>query len=83
MKLSTGEKFVYGIFVLVLIMVNPPVLNSINNYALLNPFTFGWPTLLVWLDFWYVVAIVNFLVGVITIKSWKKDYDKLKLNLKK
>ncbi|MGE5631916.1 MAG: hypothetical protein ACM3TR_12585 [Caulobacteraceae bacterium] len=77
MKLSAGEKFVYGIFVLVLIMVNPPILNSINNYAVKNPFTFGWPTLLVWLDFWYVIAVVDFLVGVITIKSWKKDYDKL------
>lgn len=76
MKLSKGEKLLYGIFVLVLIMVNPPILNIINNYVLKNPFTFGWPTFLVWLDFWYVVAIIDFLVGVIKIKSWKKDYDK-------
>lgn len=83
MKLSTGEKVVYAIFALVLVMVNPPILNSINNYALEKPFTFGWPTMLVWLDFWYIVAVVDFLVGVITIKSWKKDYDKFKLSSKK
>jgi len=83
MRLSMGEKFVYGIFFLVLLMVNPPILNIVNNYALENPFILGWPTLLVWLDFWYVAAIVDFLVGVITIKSWKKDYDKLKLNSQK
>ncbi len=83
MKLSIGEKVVYAIFVLVLLMVNPPLLNGINNYALEKPFTFGWPTMLVWLDFWYIVAVVDFLVGVITIKSWKKDYDKFKLSSKK
>ncbi len=76
MKLSTGEKIVYGIFILVLIMVNPPVLNLVNNYVLQKPFTFGWPTLLVWLDFWYVVAIIDFLIGVLKIKSWKKEYQK-------
>lgn len=74
MKLSLGEKIVYAIFILVLIMVNPPVLNLVNNYALQQPFTLGWPTLLVWLDFWYVVAIAAFLIGILKIKSWKKDY---------
>ncbi len=76
MKPSKGEKLVYGTFILVLIMVNPPVLNVINRYAIQKPFTMGWPTLLVWLDFWYVAAIAAFLAGALKIKSWNKDYRK-------
>ena len=75
MKVSKGEKIVYGIFVLVLIMVNPPIVHQISDFAETNPFVLGWPTLLVWLDVWYAVAIVAFLVGVLKIKAWKKDYD--------
>jgi hypothetical protein len=74
MRLSKGEKLVYGIFILVLIMVNPPVLNIINRYALRNPFTMGWPTLLVWLDLWYFAAVAAFLAGALKIKSWNRDY---------
>ncbi|MEA5060228.1 hypothetical protein SDC9_135936 [bioreactor metagenome] len=76
MKLSTGEKIVYAIFAVVLIMVNPPILQAVNNYAIAKPFTFGWPTLLVWLDFWYVVGTATFLIGVLKIKAWGKDYQK-------
>ncbi|GFI62097.1 hypothetical protein IMSAG049_01270 [Clostridiales bacterium] len=75
MKISKGEKIVYAIFIIVLIMVNPPILNFVNDYAINNPLTFGWPTLLVWLNLWYIIAIIDFLIGAIKIKSWKKDYD--------
>ncbi len=75
MRLSKGEKIVYLIFIIVLIMVNPPILNLVNDYAVNNPLTFGNPTVLVWLNIWYVIAIVDFLIGAIKIKSWKKDYD--------
>lgn len=79
MKISKGEKIVYGIFIFVLIMVNPPIINLFNNYCIKNPLTFGWPTMLIWLNFWYAVAVIAFLIGVLKIKSWKKDYeDKIK-----
>ena len=78
MRLSKGEKIVYGIFILVLIMVNPPIVNLVSDFAKTHPFVLGWPTLLVWLDVWYVAAIVAFLVGVLKIKAWKKDYDDVK-----
>ena len=32
MKLSTNEKAVYAIFLLVLIMVNPPIVNIVRPY---------------------------------------------------
>lgn len=77
MKLSRGEKTVYAVLVLVLIMVNPPVVNLVSNYAGSHPFILGWPTLLVWLNLWYVVGIIDFLAGVLTIRSWKKDYEEI------
>ena len=77
MKLSRGEKTVYAILLLVLIMVNPPIVNMVSDYAAAHPFIFGWPTLLVWLNLWYVVGIIDFLAGVLTIRSWKKDYEEL------
>ncbi|MCJ7690652.1 MAG: hypothetical protein MUO60_15240 [Clostridiaceae bacterium] len=83
MKLSRNEKFVYGVFILVLIMINPPILNIVNSYVLENPLTLGWPTMFIWLEFWYLVAIIDFFVGIITIKSWKKDYDMVKFKSKK
>lgn len=75
MRLSKGEKIVYACFVLVLLMVNPPIVNLVSDYAKTHPFVFGWPTLLVWLNAWYLIAIVAFLIGVLKIKSWKKDYE--------
>ena len=74
MKKSKGEIIFYTIIVLVLIMVNPPVLSLINTYAAAHPITFGYPTLWIWLEFWYVVAIVDFLVAAIKLKSWKTEY---------
>ena len=59
MKLSFGEKITYAIFILVLIMVNPPVINTVNQYCMKTPLTFGWPTMLVWLDFWYLVGVIT------------------------
>ncbi|SKC36769.1 hypothetical protein [Maledivibacter halophilus] len=74
MKISKGEKVIYSIFILCLIMLNPPVLNIANNYAKTKPLTFNFPTLWIWLQIWYLVAIITFLVGAIKIKNWKKDY---------
>ncbi len=75
MKLSANEKAVYAVFILVLIMVNPPIVNIVSDYAASHPFILGWPTLLVWLNVWYIIAIIDFLVGVLVIRSWKKDYN--------
>lgn len=74
MKLSKGEKIVYSILILSLIMINPPILNLVNNYAKENPLIWNFPTLWLWLQLWYIVAITAFLIGAIKIKSWKKEY---------
>lgn len=74
MKISKGEKRLYIILILSLIMVNPPVLNVINNYAKENPILWNYPTLWLWLQFWYIIGIIAFLIGAIKIKSWNKEY---------
>lgn len=74
MKISKGEKTIYFIFIISLIMVNPPVLNLVNNYAETKPLTWGYPTLWLWLQLWYLIAIVAFLIGAIKLGNWQKEY---------
>lgn len=74
MKKSKGEIAFYIILIISLVMLNPPILNIINKYAYKNPLTFGFPTLWVWLEFWYIVLIIDFLVSAIKLKSWKIEY---------
>ncbi len=75
MKISKGEKIIYFIFIISLIMVNPPVLGLVNNYAKINPLTWGYPTLWLWLQLWYLIAIVAFLIGAIKLGNWQKEYE--------
>lgn len=74
MKISKGEKKVYAILIISLIMLNPPVLNIVNNYAKTKPLTWNYPTLWLWLQLWYLIAIITFLLGAIKIDNWKKEY---------
>lgn len=73
MKLFKNEKFYIFVFILVLVCVNPPVLTIVNNYAKNNLLTFGFPTLWVWLTFWYFIATIVFLIGCFTLPSWNKE----------
>lgn len=72
MTIFKKEKFYLGVFLVVLLAVNPPVLNIINNYARENLLTFGYPTVWVWLTFWYTVAMVVFLIGAFLLPAWNK-----------
>lgn len=74
MKMNKGEIIFYVILVISLIMVNPPVLSLINQYAITHPITCGYPTLWIWLELWYAVMIIDFLVAAIKLKSWQTEY---------
>lgn len=74
MKSKNLEKLYIGLFILVLIMVNPPILSFVNNYAIKNPMIKGYPTMWLWLQLWYWIGIIGFLVAAITLPSWKKEY---------
>lgn len=69
-KLSKGEWVFYIILVISVLMVNPPILGVVNQYCIANPLTFSYPTLWLWLEFWYVVMIVDFVVAAVKIKRW-------------
>ncbi len=74
MKISKAEKIIYFIFIISLIMVNPPVLNLVNNYSKTKPLTWGYPTLWLWLQLWFLISIIAFLIGAIKLDNWKKEY---------
>jgi len=71
--MSRGEKLFYLIIILMVIMCNPPVMVLINNWAIKKPITFGFPTFWVWLQFWYTIGVVAFLIAAFKIDHWKKD----------
>jgi hypothetical protein len=73
--MSYGEKVFYLVLVVSLIMVNPPVLTRVNEYAAANLLTGGYPTLWFWLQVWYGVMILDSLLGAIFIASWRKRYE--------
>jgi hypothetical protein len=74
MTLRKGEIIVYLTLMLSIIMVNPPILILVNNFSKGKPLLWNYPTLWLWLQLWYGIAIIAFLVGAIAIKSWKKEY---------
>lgn len=68
--MSFGEKLFYAILFFSIAMVNPPILQWVNAYAKNNLLTFGVPTIWLWLEFWFSVMILDFIIAAFTIKSW-------------
>lgn len=68
-----NEKLYIGVFILVLLCVNPPILSLINSYAKDTPLTWGYPTLWIWLQFWYGIGILFFVIGAALLPSWNKN----------
>ena len=66
----------YLILVVSVLMVNPPILYWFNEYCIDHPITLGWPTMYVWLEFWYVVMIADFLFCAWKLKCWDCSQDK-------
>ena len=66
--------FIICFFIVTLLMTNPPVVNLINKYAETTPLTLGWPTLWVWLQFWYLVMIGGAIWFSLKFKTWSTDY---------
>jgi len=72
--MGKSEKWFYVILLLWLLMVNPPVVTWVNEYARSHPLTFGWPTLWVWLEFWYVAGIAGFALAAAKLPAWNRDH---------
>lgn len=76
MKKSKGTLWFFLILVVSVLMVNPPIVYLFNDYCVENPITFGWPTMFLWLEFWYTVMVVDFIVAAIKLKAWDCHQDK-------
>lgn len=76
---SFGERCFWIILVFSVLMVNPPVVYWVNDYCLTHPLTFGWPTMYLWLEFWYIVIIVAFLFSAWKLKAWDCRQDQTKI----
>jgi hypothetical protein len=75
-NLSKGTILFYVVLVISVLMVNPPIVYLVNDYCVANPITFGWPTMFLWLELWYTVMVVDFLVAAIKLKAWNCHQDK-------
>lgn len=76
-KMSRTKKeniFIACFFTLTLLMTNPPVINLVSKYVETKPLTLGWPTLWVWLQFWYLTMIGGAIWFSLKFKVWNTDY---------
>lgn len=74
MRAKRETMIVAVFFIITLIMTNPPVVNWVSSWAENTPLLFGWPTLWVWLQFWYMVMIVGFIYFGLSFSSWNVEY---------
>ena len=75
MKKSKGRFWSYLILLIGVLMVNPPVVYMVNEYCVAHPMLFGWPTMFLWLEFWYIVMVADFLIAAFTLKEWDCHQD--------
>ncbi len=75
MKKSKGELLFYIVMIVSVLMVNPPILSFVNDYCVENPLMFQYPTMWLWLEFWFVVMIIDFVIAAFKLKSWNCSQD--------
>lgn len=69
------RKLFFLILIIAIVMVNPPVVYWVNDYCIANPITCGWPTMFWWLEFWFVVMIIDFAVAAWKLPEWDCHQD--------
>ncbi len=73
MNIASERRFWLVLFLIPLIMLNPPVLYWVNNYAVSHLLTFGLPTMWLWTWLWLIVWFVEFGVCSAKSKIWRTD----------
>lgn len=69
-KFSKGEIWFYVVLIISVLMVNPPILGIINRYCEAHLLTFSFSTMWLWLEFWFTVMTVDFVIAALKIKRW-------------
>ncbi len=75
MKKNKGLMWFYIVLIVSVLMVNPPIVYLFNNYCVAHPITLGWPTMFLWLEFWYTVMVIDFVVCALKLKAWNCSQD--------
>ena len=70
-----GSFWFYLVLVISVIMVNPPIVYMVNDYCVQHPLTAGWPTMFLWLEFWFTVMVVDFVIAAWKLKEWDCHQD--------
>ncbi|MFW6266701.1 MAG: hypothetical protein ACOC21_03940 [Halanaerobiales bacterium] len=71
--MTKGEKLFWTVIIAMLLAVNPPILNLINEYSSNNTLTLGFPTFWLWLEFWYTLGAGAFLIAAFKIEKWREE----------
>lgn len=56
------------------VLVNPPFIGWVNDYAASNPLTLGQPTIWLWLEVWFAVMLVELILFAAKLPSWQAHY---------
>ena len=75
-KISKGTIAFFVILIISVLMVNPPIVYLVNDYCVEHPLTLGWPTMFLWLEFWFTVMVVDFVIAAWKLKAWDCHQDK-------
>ena len=46
-----------------------------NDYCVEHPLLLGWPTMYIWLEFWFLVMIADFIIAAYKLKAWDCRQD--------
>lgn len=63
----------WAFFLVTVLAVNPPVLTAVNRYFVIQPLLAGWPTMWLYLTFWYVVMLIGFVFFAMRFRSWQVE----------
>jgi hypothetical protein len=67
------SRIVWLFFLVTILMVNPPVLTTVNAWFVGRPLLWGWPTMWLYLSFWYLVMLGGFIYFALRFKSWQAE----------
>ncbi|HEX6988262.1 MAG TPA: hypothetical protein VF282_02240 [Bacillota bacterium] len=72
-SIKRENRLVWVFFLVTVLMVNPPILYWLNGWFQARPLLMGWPTLWLYLTFWYVVMLGGFVYFAARLPSWQAE----------
>ena len=70
-----NKRWFFIVLLFAVVMVNPPVVYWANDWCRDNPILFGWPSMFLWLEFWFAVMIADFVLAALYLPEWDCRQD--------